>query len=100
MRDGSSDVCSSYLFGEAAAMALRLDVSSQDSVAAGLEAVLKWFGAIHVLVNNAAVDPEVTAESIVETSRLENFPLDKWHFQLNVGLTGALLCSQEIGRAT
>jgi NAD(P)-dependent dehydrogenase (short-subunit alcohol dehydrogenase family) len=78
-------------------LALRLDVTSQASVIAGLSTVLQNFGGVHVLVNNAAVDPKVKADSVVETSRLENFPLDQWNFQLGVGLTGAFLCSQAFG---
>jgi NAD(P)-dependent dehydrogenase (short-subunit alcohol dehydrogenase family) len=84
-------------FPQGRAMALELDVTSQASVAAGLDAVLGEFGGIHVLVNNAAVDPKVTRDSIVETSRLEYFPLEQWHFQIAVGLTGAFLCSQAFG---
>jgi NAD(P)-dependent dehydrogenase (short-subunit alcohol dehydrogenase family) len=79
------------------AMALKLDVTSSESVAAGLEAVLGAFGGIHVLVNNAAVDPKVTQDGVVETSRLEHFPLEQWQFQIGVGLTGAFLCSQTFG---
>lgn len=84
-------------FHEGAAMALRLDVTSKESVATALDAVLQAFGGIHVLVNNAAVDPKVTQDSIVETSRLEHFPLEQWEFQIGVGLTGAFLCSQAFG---
>lgn len=35
----------------------------------------------------------------MEHSRLENFSLENWNFQLNVGLTGAFLCSQAFGTA-
>ncbi len=84
-------------FPRVQAMALTLDVTSQASVAAGLDTVLQALGGIHVLVNNAAVDPKVKADSVVETSRLENFPLDQWNFQLGVGLTGAFLCAQSFG---
>jgi len=84
-------------WGAGKAMALGLDVTSVESVKDGLAAVLDRFGGIHVLVNNAAVDPKVKADSVVETSRLENFPLDQWNFQLGVGLTGAFLCAQAFG---
>ncbi len=33
----------------------------------------------------------------VNFSRLENFPLDQWHADIAVGLTGAFLCSQVFG---
>lgn len=79
------------------AMALKLDVTSKESVGEGLQTVLQRLGGIHVLVNNAAVDPKVTQDSIVESSRLEHFPLEQWHFQIDVGLTGAFLCSQAFG---
>lgn len=79
------------------AMALKLDVTSKESVGAGLQTVLQRLGGIHILVNNAAVDPKVTQDSIVESSRLEHFPLEQWHFQIDVGLTGAFLCSQAFG---
>jgi NAD(P)-dependent dehydrogenase (short-subunit alcohol dehydrogenase family) len=79
------------------AIPLMLDVTCKQSVAAGLQAILERLGAVHVLVNNAAVDPKVIKDSLVESSRLENFPLDQWHFQIDVGLTGAFLCSQIFG---
>lgn len=51
-----------------------------------------------ILVNNAAIDPKVTGDKgILETSRLENFPLGQWDLQVAVGLTGAFLCSQVFG---
>jgi len=53
---------------------------------------------IDILVNNAAIDPKVQKNSVVETSRLENFLVDDWDFQLKVGLTGAMLCSQIFGQ--
>lgn len=55
---------------------------------------------IDILVNNAAIDPKVKGEEgMLETSRLENFPLDQWDLQLAVGLTGTFLCSQVFGTA-
>lgn len=84
-------------FPRVQAMALGLDVTSSASVTASLDTVLQNFGGVHILVNNAAVDPKVKADSVVETSRLENFPLDQWNFQLGVGLTGAFLCAQAFG---
>lgn len=55
---------------------------------------------VDILVNNAAIDPKVKGErGVVETSRLENFPLDQWNLQIAVGLTGGFLCSQVFGSA-
>ena len=53
---------------------------------------------VDILVNNAAIDPKVIDDgNIVESSRLENFSLDNWNTQINVGLTGAFLASQNFG---
>ena len=53
---------------------------------------------IDILVNNAAIDPKVKGDQdVLETSRLENFPLEQWDLQVAVGLTGAFLCSQVFG---
>jgi len=84
-------------FGNEAATAIELDVSCQHSVRQAHKAVIERLGSIDILVNNAAVDPKVTVDSMIETSRLENFPLDQWNFQLGVGLTGAFLCAQTFG---
>jgi len=55
---------------------------------------------IDILVNNAAIDPKVKGkQGMLETSRLENFPLEQWDLQISVGLTGAFLCSQVFGAA-
>ena len=53
---------------------------------------------VNVLINNAAIDPKVSKNSVTETSRFENFLVDDWNFQLNVGLTGAMLCSKIFGQ--
>ncbi len=79
------------------ALPLALDVANPESVDAALQYVLSRHGAVDILVNNAAIDPKVKAGSLCETSRLENFPLDQWHFQIEVGLTGAFLCSKAFG---
>jgi NAD(P)-dependent dehydrogenase (short-subunit alcohol dehydrogenase family) len=84
-------------FGAGLAMALRLDVADPLSVRAGAAAVIERCGGVHILVNNAAIDPKVEAGGLIETSRFEHFPLEQWHFQMEVGLTGAFLCSQSFG---
>jgi NAD(P)-dependent dehydrogenase (short-subunit alcohol dehydrogenase family) len=74
-----------------------MDVTNEENI----KAVATELASVNVdiLINNAAIDPKVNKNSIVETSRLENFSLDDWNFQLNVGLTGAMLCSKIFGSA-
>jgi NAD(P)-dependent dehydrogenase (short-subunit alcohol dehydrogenase family) len=75
-----------------------MDVSSPDSVRRLAAEFATTGQRVDVLVNNAAIDPKVVgSHGMVETSRLENFPLEQWNLQIAVGLTGAFLCSQVFG---
>jgi NAD(P)-dependent dehydrogenase (short-subunit alcohol dehydrogenase family) len=76
---------------------LECDVTSSSSVEGMLAAVLDRFDRIDVLVNNAANNPKVETTSARQWSRLENLPLEMWHADIAVGLTGAFLCSRTIG---
>lgn len=75
-----------------------MDVSSSDSVLSVADDLASGGVRLDILVNNAAIDPKVSGDQgVLETSRLENFPLDQWDLQIAVGLTGAFLCSQIFG---
>lgn len=77
-----------------------MDVSSQAAIAAVAAELLTAGVAVDILINNAAIDPKVSdSETLLETSRLENFPIEQWDLQVAVGLTGAFLCSQVFGAA-
>lgn len=77
-----------------------MDVSNAAAVRKVADQLHKDGLHIDILVNNAAIDPKVKGEQgIVETSRLESFPLEQWDLQVAVGLTGAFICSQVFGAA-
>ncbi|MFL6601410.1 MAG: SDR family oxidoreductase [Steroidobacteraceae bacterium] len=77
-----------------------MDVRKSDAITAVAGELAGSGYRVDILVNNAAIDPKVKGgEGIVETSRLEIFPLEQWNLQMEVGLTGAFLCSQVFGRA-
>lgn len=79
---------------------IHLDVTKSDSIQAALAKITGAEGRFDILVNNAAIDPKVPppgGKNILEGSRLENFSLEDWDFQLAVGLTGAFLMSQKFG---
>lgn len=79
------------------AIAACIDVTKEASIKALSERLTREVGMVRILVNNAAIDPKVQADALVETSRLEHFSLEQWHFQIEVGLTGAFLCSKVFG---
>ena len=77
-----------------------MDVSQLDSIRAVADELVTSGRRVDILVNNAAIDPKVKGnQGVLETSRLESFPLDQWDLQIAVGLTGAFLCSQVFGTA-
>lgn len=94
-----SVVCDDLIktFGKSRIICKAMDVTNEENI----KAVATELASLNIgiLINNAAIDPKVNDNSLVETSRLENFLLDDWNFQLNVGLTGAMLCSKIFGSA-
>jgi len=77
-----------------------MDVSEPAGVGKVATTLAQGGRRVDILVNNAAIDPRVSGEQgVMETSRLENFPLEQWDMQIAVGLTGAFLCSQVFGAA-
>ena len=70
-------------------LAVACDVTKPDQVEALKDAVLKKFGRVDVLMNNAGrawVAPP------------EEMPLDRWQQVMDLNLNAALICSQVIGR--
>lgn len=81
------------------ALGATVDVTNRDSVADLLEAVLGRYGRVDGLVNNAAVNPKVENPAASGSwSRFEDFPIDAWENDIAVTLTGAMICSQVIGK--
>lgn len=81
-------------------IAILMDVAKPAAIRAVATQIATKDLRIDILVNNAAIDPKVKSKhGIMESSRLENFPLEQWELQLSVGLTGAFLCSQVFGSA-
>lgn len=79
---------------------LVMDVADPANVQAVAAELVAQGRRVDILVNNAAIDPKVKGEQgVMETSRLEHFPLEQWNLQVAVGLTGAFLCSQVFGTA-
>jgi len=81
------------------ALGMHSDITKPEEVHDALSKTLSAFGRVDILINNAASNPKVEGVglSAEQWSRLEGFPLDVWHQDIAVGLTGAFLCSQIIG---
>lgn len=70
-------------------MALKCDVTSEESVEAGSKAVIDCFGGLDILVNAAGIAPAFP---------LVDLPLDKWKLTLDINLTGYFLMSRAAAR--
>ena len=76
------------------------DVTSEESIIRMHRDLTSKGIAVSVLVNNAALNPKYERESTISVkSRVENFDLQDWEFQLKVGLTGTFICSKIFGSA-
>jgi len=79
------------------AKAIRVDICDRAAVEGALQQVLAEYGRVDILINNAAIDAKVGAGESTGFARVENFPLEKWDLELEVGLKGAFICSQVFG---
>lgn len=73
------------------------DITEESSLVEASAQILKTFGRIDILINNAANNPKVEDSKGSSWSRLENLPLEVWDADIRVGLTGAFLCSRIFG---
>jgi len=78
-------------------LGIETDVSQPESVTAMVDSVLKRFGRIDVLVNNAALDPKFDPQHAGEhINRFEEFSFNAWQEALAVNVTGMFLCAQAV----
>jgi NAD(P)-dependent dehydrogenase (short-subunit alcohol dehydrogenase family) len=82
----------------AAALGVRVDVTRKPEVEAMAKAVLGRFGRIDILINNAALTVRGGGERADYFAPFEDYPLELWKQALDVNLTGAFLCCQEVGK--
>jgi NAD(P)-dependent dehydrogenase (short-subunit alcohol dehydrogenase family) len=81
------------------AVGFTIDITDEEAIEGNVKQLVKKFGKIDGLVNNAANNPKVEDSEKVNFSRLENFPLDIWGDDIAVGLTGSFLCVKHYGFA-
>jgi NAD(P)-dependent dehydrogenase (short-subunit alcohol dehydrogenase family) len=74
-----------------------VDITNEEQVESNVLSLIKQYGKIDGLVNNAANNPKVEDNPEKNFSRLENFPIDIWKQDISVGLTGAFLCVKHYG---
>jgi NAD(P)-dependent dehydrogenase (short-subunit alcohol dehydrogenase family) len=79
-------------------MGVGLDVTLENSLRDARDAILRRFGSIDILVNNAAINDMFESPAArAEESRFESYPLALWKKSFEVNVTGMFLCSQIFG---
>ena len=73
-----------------------IDITNEEEVKRLRDELVKIEVFPNILINNAAIDAKVIGNQM-ESSRLENFELSSWNFELSVGLTGAFIMSKIFG---
>lgn len=69
--------------------AFKADVSSEDQVQAMFKEMIKKFGTIDILINNAGLQQDAS---------FQDMTLEQWNKVINVNLTGQFLCAREAVR--
>ena len=76
----------------------KMDVTNPDSIKSISELIISNKQQVDILINNAALDPKVKINlNDSNPTKFENLSKTQWNKELEVGLTGAFLCSQIFG---
>ncbi len=79
------------------ALGIVTDVSDKTSVTALIDQVVRAFGRIDGLVNNAAIDPKMDEDSRRQhTITFEDYPVELFDQSLAVNVRGMFLCAQAV----
>lgn len=71
-------------------LALRIDISNEDSTREGVATVVSTFGSIDILINNAGVN------SFVHRVNIDSFPVNEWDRITRIDLDGLFLMSRSV----
>lgn len=77
-------------------LGIHVDITSDEMVGRLFDEIIKVFGRVDVLVNNAAIDAKFD-DRVVEVSGMpfEQFPIELWERSLAVNMTGLLRVTQQ-----
>lgn len=76
-----------------------LDITDEDQVKKAVAEIIATFSRLDCLINNAAMNPAVGKD---DASKLfvsyEDYPVDLWRKELEVNLTGMMICTKAVAR--
>ena len=77
------------------AVAYAVDVSSETQVSAALDNVVRDFGALDVIINNAGIVKDALLIKVKDGEIVGRMTLQQWQAVIDVNLTGVFLCARE-----
>jgi 3-oxoacyl-[acyl-carrier protein] reductase len=77
------------------AMAYTADVSREADVSAALDAVVRDFGSLDVIINNAGIVKDALLIKVKDGEVVGKMSLEQWRAVIDVNLTGVFLCARE-----
>jgi NAD(P)-dependent dehydrogenase (short-subunit alcohol dehydrogenase family) len=79
-------------------LGLKMDVTDEQNLKKKRAIILKKYGTIDILVNNAAINDMFENPAMAaHLSAFENYPVDAFRKSLEVNVTGVFLCAQVFG---
>ena len=80
----NNDINSAYFY--------KVDITKKNQIKNLINRINKKFKKIDCLINNAGFNPKITSKS----NQFENFSIRQWDKEIQIGLTGSLLITQEV----
>ncbi len=71
------------------------NVSKEADVVAAMDAVVKDFGALDVLINNAGITRDGLLVKVKDGAIVSKMSIENWQLVIDVNLTGVFLCGRE-----
>lgn len=75
---------------------IKTDISNNQNVKNSVQTILRKFGTIDVLINNACLNPVVDEKNKINTNSFTNYSEKLFRKELDVSLLGAFLCSKYV----
>jgi NAD(P)-dependent dehydrogenase (short-subunit alcohol dehydrogenase family) len=95
VREKAAEIASKY---NVPASGFYADITKKEMLQSVQSEIEQKVGPVEILINNAANNPKVEGGYDAKNwTRFENLPISVWQDDLDVGLTGAFLCSQLFG---
>ena len=74
-----------------------VDITSEAEVKKAVAKIIKKYGRIDALINNAALNPNVeNVDAEAQFAPYEEYSLELWEKELKVNLTGAMVCTKAV----